>query len=123
MPYYLQFVTGELKTRAPAQAAKYEAREKQKLNEDQGPTQAGGTSVGDGSDPRGDHKGKSPEDPEESLQDAEGSPDICMESDLAMNPPQQSASIAPMFPNVGFSADFEAQLAAAAAAATGEGPH
>ncbi|KAJ5893584.1 hypothetical protein N7495_005275 [Penicillium taxi] len=30
VPYYLQFVTGELKTRAPAQAAKREARERQK---------------------------------------------------------------------------------------------
>lgn len=30
VPYYLKFVTGELKTRAPAQAAKREAREKQK---------------------------------------------------------------------------------------------
>ena len=123
VPYYLQFVTGELKTRAPAQAARHEAREKQKLNEDQGPTQVGEISTGDGSDQRGDYQGKSPENPEESLQDAEGSPDIGMESDLAMHPPQQPASIAPMFPNVGFSADFEAQLAAAAAAATGEAPH
>ncbi|KAJ5746136.1 hypothetical protein N7520_011318 [Penicillium odoratum] len=30
VPYYLKFVTGELKTRAPAQAAKREARERQK---------------------------------------------------------------------------------------------
>jgi protein TBF1 len=29
VPYYLQFVTGELKTRAPAQAAKNEARERE----------------------------------------------------------------------------------------------
>lgn len=29
VPYYLKFVTGELKTRAPAQAAKREARERQ----------------------------------------------------------------------------------------------
>lgn len=35
VPYYLQFVTGELKTRAPAQAAKNEARERQKQSEDQ----------------------------------------------------------------------------------------
>ena len=34
VPYYLQFVTGELKTRAPAQAAKNEARERQKQSED-----------------------------------------------------------------------------------------
>lgn len=33
VPYYLSFVTGELKTRAPAQAAKNEAKEK-KLGED-----------------------------------------------------------------------------------------
>ncbi|KZF19483.1 hypothetical protein L228DRAFT_251077 [Xylona heveae TC161] len=31
VPYYLQFVTGELKTRAPAQAAKHEARERARL--------------------------------------------------------------------------------------------
>lgn len=31
VPYYLSFVTGELKTRAPAQAAKNEAKEKEKL--------------------------------------------------------------------------------------------
>ena len=30
VPYYLKFVTGELKTRAPAQAAKREAREQRK---------------------------------------------------------------------------------------------
>jgi len=30
VPYYLKFVTGELKTRAPAQAAKQEAREREK---------------------------------------------------------------------------------------------
>ncbi|KAL1998725.1 hypothetical protein VTN02DRAFT_5675 [Thermoascus thermophilus] len=30
VPYYLKFVTGELKTRAPAQAAKHEAREREK---------------------------------------------------------------------------------------------
>lgn len=30
VPYYLKFVTGELKTRAPAQAAKQEARERRK---------------------------------------------------------------------------------------------
>jgi hypothetical protein len=30
VPYYLKFVTGELKTRAPAQAAKYEARERER---------------------------------------------------------------------------------------------
>ncbi|EEH22671.2 hypothetical protein PABG_04882 [Paracoccidioides brasiliensis Pb03] len=36
VPYYLKFVTGELKTRAPAQAAKHEARERQRRlgNED-----------------------------------------------------------------------------------------
>lgn len=30
VPYYLKFVTGELKTRAPAQAAKQEARERER---------------------------------------------------------------------------------------------
>ncbi|MCJ1469636.1 TTAGGG repeat binding factor [Pseudocyphellaria aurata] len=34
VPYYLSFVTGELKTRAPAQAAKNEAKEKEKRSED-----------------------------------------------------------------------------------------
>lgn len=34
VPYYLQFVTGELKTRAPAQAAKNEAKEKGISEED-----------------------------------------------------------------------------------------
>ena len=34
VPYYLSFVTGELKTRAPAQAAKNEAKDKEKLSED-----------------------------------------------------------------------------------------
>ena len=34
VPYYLQFVTGELKTRAPAQAAKNEAKEKGTTDED-----------------------------------------------------------------------------------------
>ncbi|KAI9844976.1 MAG: TTAGGG repeat binding factor [Sclerophora amabilis] len=35
VPYYLQFVTGELKTRAPSQAAKNEAREKARLRGDE----------------------------------------------------------------------------------------
>lgn len=34
VPYYLQFVTGELKTRAPGQAAKNEAKGKSATNED-----------------------------------------------------------------------------------------
>ena len=34
VPYYLQFVTGELKTRAPARAAKNEAKEKGSTDED-----------------------------------------------------------------------------------------
>jgi hypothetical protein len=34
VPYYLQFVTGELKTRAPGQAAKNEAKEKATSDED-----------------------------------------------------------------------------------------
>lgn len=34
VPYYLQFVTGELKTRAPAQAAKNEQKEKSRMSED-----------------------------------------------------------------------------------------
>lgn len=34
VPYYLQFVTGELKTRAPGQAAKHEAKGKIATNED-----------------------------------------------------------------------------------------
>ncbi|OJD25224.1 hypothetical protein ACJ73_03411 [Blastomyces percursus] len=35
VPYYLKFVTGELKTRAPAQAAKHEARERQRRTGDE----------------------------------------------------------------------------------------
>ncbi|KAI1266311.1 hypothetical protein F5Y18DRAFT_416638 [Xylariaceae sp. FL1019] len=35
MPYYLQCVTGELKTRAPTQAARKEAEEKARLNSDE----------------------------------------------------------------------------------------
>ena len=34
VPYYLSFVTGELKTRAPAQAAKNEAKQKERVSED-----------------------------------------------------------------------------------------
>ena len=34
VPYYLQFVTGELKTRAPGQAAKNEAKERSAMSED-----------------------------------------------------------------------------------------
>ena len=34
VPYYLQFVTGELKTRAPAQAAKNEAKDREMARED-----------------------------------------------------------------------------------------
>ncbi|KAA6406774.1 MAG: myb dna binding [Lasallia pustulata] len=42
VPYYLQFVTGELKTRAPAQAAKNEARERQKQSPGATPTTVNG---------------------------------------------------------------------------------
>ena len=35
VPYYLQFVTGELKTRAPGQAAKNEAKERERMNIDE----------------------------------------------------------------------------------------
>lgn len=38
VPYYLSFVTGELKTRAPAQAAKNEAKKKQRASEDHAQT-------------------------------------------------------------------------------------
>ena len=43
VPYYLSFVTGELKTRAPAQAAKNEAKEKEKISED--PVQVEGVTT------------------------------------------------------------------------------
>lgn len=46
VPYYLQFVTGELKTRAPAQAAKNEARERQKQSEDRAHVEGGMTLAG-----------------------------------------------------------------------------
>lgn len=46
VPYYLSFVTGELKTRAPAQAAKNEAKEKEKLSEDRAHTEGARTPGG-----------------------------------------------------------------------------
>lgn len=51
VPYYLQFVTGELKTRAPAQAARNEAKEKRATEEDRAHVEglmalAGGSSQG-----------------------------------------------------------------------------
>lgn len=42
VPYYLQSVTGELKTRAPSQAAKREAEEQQKLATDEERSRAEG---------------------------------------------------------------------------------
>ncbi len=58
MPYYLQCVTGELRTRAPTQAAKNEARErtKRQAEEDRAHVEgvlalangSGGVSGGDG---------------------------------------------------------------------------
>lgn len=56
VPYYLSFVTGELKTRAPAQAAKNEAKEKEKLSEDRAhaegvtPLARGSTQDGEAAD-------------------------------------------------------------------------
>ena len=76
------------------------------------------TPLGQGSD----QASKSGKDAEGPLQDAEGSPD----GNTEVHPssmPQQPANIAPMFPTATASfADFQAQLAAAAAAATGEAP-
>ena len=46
VPYYLQFVTGELKTRAPAQAAKHEAKEREKRSEDRAHIEGVMTLVG-----------------------------------------------------------------------------
>ncbi|KAL1883025.1 hypothetical protein VTK73DRAFT_100 [Phialemonium thermophilum] len=48
MPYYLQCVTGELKTRAPSQAARKEAEERARMNseEEQGRMQAFGAMPG-----------------------------------------------------------------------------
>ena len=121
VPYYLQFVTGELKTRAPAQAAKNEAREKEKMSEErahvQGVMALASTASGQG----GERSTTNSEDVEGSSKDAEGSPDGNTEAHPT-SMPQQPVNIAPMFPTAtaGFDADFQAQLAAAAAAATGE---
>ena len=55
VPYYLQFVTGELKTRAPGQAAKNEAKEKGTSEEDrahyEGVIALAGGAVQDGDQP------------------------------------------------------------------------
>lgn len=48
VPYYLSFVTGELKTRAPAQAAKNEAKEKEKISEERAQVE-GGMALDEGS--------------------------------------------------------------------------
>ena len=53
VPYYLQFVTGELKTRAPSRVAKNEARQKAMSEEDRAHVQgvmtlAGTAGVGEG---------------------------------------------------------------------------
>lgn len=47
VPYYLSFVTGELKTRAPAQAAKNEAKERVKISEDRAHVDDMATLAGD----------------------------------------------------------------------------
>ena len=122
VPYYLQFVTGELKTRAPAQAAKNEARQKEKMSEERAHVQGVMALAGTASAQGGDQGAKSGEDAEGSLQDAEGSPEGNTEISTSASAPQQLANIAPMFPMASFSAEFQAQLAAAAAAATGEAP-
>ncbi len=58
VPYYLQFVTGELKTRAPAQAAKHEAKGKEMSAEDrahiEGVMALAGGSMQDGEQPIGE---------------------------------------------------------------------
>ena len=46
VPYYLQFVTGELKTRAPAQAAKNEEKARMQQTEDRGHVEAVMTLAG-----------------------------------------------------------------------------
>jgi hypothetical protein len=58
VPYYLQFVTGELKTRAPAQAAKNAAKERQRQHGDEDKAHVegilalvgGGTGAGEGAE-------------------------------------------------------------------------
>lgn len=122
VPYYLQFVTGELKTRAPGQAAKNEARQKEKVSEERAHMQGVMALAGTTSVQGGDQGARDGEDAEGSLQDAEGSPDGQAEISATGGAPRQPASIAPMFPIATFSEEFQAQLAAAAAAATGEVP-
>ena len=70
VPYYLQFVTGELKTRAPAQAAKNEAKGKGVKSEDRAHVEGVMAFVG-GQLPESDQAATDVEDRESALQNGD----------------------------------------------------
>lgn len=74
VPYYLQFVTGELKTRAPAQAAKNEAKGKGVTSEDRAHVE-GVMALAGGQLPESDQAATDVEDQESALQNG----DVIME--------------------------------------------
>ena len=84
VPYYLQFVTGELKTRAPGQAAKNEAKGKSAMSEDRAHVE-GVMALAGGQLPELDQAATDLEDQERALQNddvimenADGSHDTTM---------------------------------------------
>lgn len=84
VPYYLQFVTGELKTRAPAQAAKNEAKVKSATSEDRAHVE-GVLALAGGQLPESDQAATDREDQESAVQngdivmgDADGGHDSAM---------------------------------------------
>lgn len=84
VPYYLQFVTGELKTRAPGQAAKNEAKGKGVTSEDRAHVE-GVMALAGGQLPESDQAATDIEDQENALQigdvvmeDADGGHDIAI---------------------------------------------
>ena len=70
VPYYLQFVTGELKTRAPGQAAKNEAKGKSATSEDRAHVE-GVMALAGGQLPELDQSATNFEDPERALQNGD----------------------------------------------------
>lgn len=74
VPYYLQFVTGELKTRAPGQAAKHEAKGKVATSEDRAHVE-GVMALAGGQLPESDQAATDMEDLESSMQNG----DVVME--------------------------------------------
>lgn len=74
VPYYLQFVTGELKTRAPGQAAKHEAKGKVATSEDRAHVE-GVMALAGGQLPESDQAATDMEDQESAVQNG----DVVME--------------------------------------------